>query len=162
MRLSFGDIRRAPKHVSAVARTRAFARRSSVSAVRLLALAGVIATAAMSAPSVAVAREVVATEAQRGRTVRLRPGDRLRLTLASNPTTGFSWSVARMPPHLRLVGDGAEAPAVPAGMVGADGRQLLIFEATGRGGGVLRLRYRQPWKGGMTGDGFVLRIESVR
>ncbi len=137
--------------------------RRFASAARLAGLAGVLAAAAMSVtPSVAVGREVVATEAQGGQAVRLRPGDRLRLTLPSNGTTGFSWTVARMPPHLRRVADRVEAPAASPGLVGAEGRQTLIFEAKRRGSGVLRLSYRQPWKGGMTGDPFVLRIESGR
>ena len=137
--------------------------RRFVSAARLVGLAGVLAAAAMSVtPSVAVSREVVANEAQGGQTVRLLPGDRLRLTLPSNGTTGFTWTVARMPPHLRQVADSVEAPAVPPSLVGAEGRQILIFEAKRPGSGVLRLRYRQPWEGGMTGDPFVLRIESGR
>ena len=134
-----------------------------VSAARSFVSAGVLATAAMSVvPSVAVAREVVVTEAQRGGTVRLSPGVRVRLTLPSNGTTGFSWTVTRIPPHLRRVADRIEAPAVSLGVVGAEGRQILIFEAERPGSGVLRLRYRQPWKGGMNGDLFVLRIESGR
>ena len=162
MELSFGGRPRAPD-VSAPDRVRLAARAARVSAVGFLVSAAMLATAAMSvAPPVTVGREVVATEAQRGGTVRLRPGDRLRLTLPSNGTTGFSWTVARMPPQLRRVADRMEAPAVPPGLVGAEGRQILIFEAARPGSGVLRLRYRQPWAGGMTGDLFLLRIESGR
>lgn len=122
-----------------------------------------LATAAMSVtPSAVAAREVVATEAQRGQVVRLHPGDRLRLTLPSNGTTGFTWTVTRMPPHLRRVATGGTAPLEAPGLVGAGGRQTLTFEGKRPGSGVLRLRYRQPWQGGMTGDAFVLRIESGR
>ena len=134
-----------------------------MSASRLFVFAQVLAIAVMStAPSMAAGREIVVTDAQAGQPVRLRPGDRVRLTLPSNGTTGFSWTVARIPPHLRLAADGVEAAAVPPGVVGAEGRQTLIFEATRAGSGVLRLRYRPPWKGGATGDTFALRIESVR
>ena len=126
-------------------------------------VAPVLAIAAGSVtPSMAAASEIVATEAQAGQMVRLRPGDRLRLTLPSNGTTGFNWTVVRMPPHLRLAADGVEAPAVPPGVVGAEGRQTLIFETLRPDSGVLRLRYRQPWKGGATGRSFTLRIDSVR
>jgi predicted secreted protein len=109
--------------------------------------------------SSAAAREVSATEAQRGQTVRLGQGDRLRLTLPSNGTTGFTWTVVRMPPLLHWAAEGTEAPEAPPGVAGAEGRQILIFEAKRPGSGTLRLRYRQPWQGGMTSDRFVLRIE---
>ena len=139
------------------------ARASHARAAQLFLFAGLLALAAVSvAPSPASAREVVATEAQRGKTLRVRPGDRLRVALPSNGTTGFSWTVERMPPHLRLVGDSVEAPTVTPGLVGAEGRQILMFEAKRAGSGTLRLRYRQPWKGGMSDELFVLRIESGR
>ena len=150
-------------HDSAADRACYASWRSLVSAARFMILAGVLASAAMFVtPPTALAREVVATEAQRGRTVRLRSGDRLRVTLPSNGTTGFAWTVAGMPEHLRQVTDLVEAAAVPPGLVGAEGRQILIFEAKGPGTGVLRLRYRQPWKGGMTGDRLSLRVETSR
>lgn len=126
-------------------------------------LAAMLAAMAISVtPSVTLAREVVATEAQNGQAVRLRPGDRLRLTLSSNGTTGFAWTVARMPPHLRRVSTDVTAPVEAPRLVGAGGRQTLIFEAKRTGSGALRLRYRQPWAGGMTGDPFVLRVMSGR
>ena len=164
MEFSFGDRLRGPAHVLAAGQARVVARASMVSAARRFILGGAIATAAAmsSSPSVAAGREVVATETQRGRTVHLRPGERLRLMLPSNGTTGFSWTVATMPPHLHQVADRIEAPAVPPGMAGAEAQQILIFEAKRRGSGMLRLRYRQPWKGGMTGDLFLLRIKSDR
>jgi inhibitor of cysteine peptidase len=139
------------------------ARGSLVNAARAFVSALLLASAALwVTPTVAIAREVVVTEAQQGRVVRLGPGDRLRITLPSNGTTGFTWTVARMPPHLRLTADRMQAAPVPPGLAGAEGRQTLVFEAKRRGSGVLRLRYRQPWKGGMTDAPFDLRIESRR
>lgn len=140
---------------------------SMASALRIPVLAGVLAaTSATCQPTIAVAREVVATEAHGGRTIRLRLGDRLRLTLPSNGTTGFSWRVAWMPANLRRIADSVEAPTegagVSPGLVGAGGLQVLIFEARRPGNGVLRLRYRQPWKGGMLGDRLAFRIESSK
>jgi predicted secreted protein len=68
------------------------------------------------------------------------------MTLPSNGTTGFTWTVARMPPHLRLVADRSRPPpSRPAGR--AEGRQTLVFEAKRRGSGVLRLRYRSHGQG---------------
>ena len=134
---------------------------SPVRAASLFVSAGALATAAIFfKPSLAVAREVVATEAQRGSTVRVRLGDRLRLTLPANGTTGFTWTLVQMPPHLRRVAGSVEAPAVPPSLVGAEGRQIFIFKTIRSGSGVLRLRYLQPWKRGMTGESVVLRIES--
>lgn len=137
------------------------------SALRIPVLAAVLAaTAAPGMPAISVTREVVATEAQGGRTIRLRSGDRLRLTLPSNGTTGFSWRVARMPANLRRIADSVEAPAeragVPSGLVGAEGRQVLIFDVRRPDSGVLRLQYRQPWKGSMVGDRLAFRIESSK
>lgn len=106
---------------------------------------------------------VRATEAQNGAAVRVPPGSRLLVSLPANGTTGFAWVVARSPKTLRHVGDdygaapsSAEAPA----LAGGDGRQTLTFQATAEGTGVLRLVYRQPWRGGSTGETYSLRVDS--
>ena len=126
--------------------------------------ATVVACAAPLAAAPALAREIVATEAQRGSTLRLAPRDRLRLSLPSNGTTGYTWTAVALPPNLRALDGDIEAPPQRQGaaIVGAGGRQVLMFEAVRRGGGVLRLRYQQAWAGGSSGETFSLRVTSGR
>jgi predicted secreted protein len=73
----------------------------------------------------------------------VRAGQRFVLELDANPTTGFRWEAEFDPALLRLVTDdfmaGADRP-------GAGGYQRLWFEALRHGRGVLRLRYRSPWR----------------
>jgi predicted secreted protein len=82
-------------------------------------------------------------------------GDLLKVTLCSNPSTGFSWQ----PPAISdaavisLVDKGS-AGATGGGtepVVGAAGTEWFTLEATAAGSSIVILRYSQPWLGGISG-----------
>ncbi|MEQ1672511.1 MAG: protease inhibitor I42 family protein [Hyphomicrobium sp.] len=101
--------------------------------------------------SAAPATLTLTSEKDDGRTISLALGTLLNADLASNPTTGFQWSVAgALPSCLELVSTHgvAPAPAKPGGhdLVGAPGRQIFTFRAVRQGTGALRLEYRRSWE----------------
>lgn len=85
------------------------------------------------------------TEADASRTIELRVGDKLEVTLAGNPTTGFQWEVgAGDTTILRPSGEPEFEPVSKA--VGKGGRVILRFEAVGTGKIELRLIYHRPFE----------------
>jgi len=118
-----------------------------MSLVRLatLGLAGALAAAAGCATKSA---SVVQLDAQdNGISVHLRVGEKLKLSLASNITTGYSWELVEL--DTTVVENTAQEyvpdPA-PEGMTGVGG--IEIWDFTGRSPGTtpLRLEYRRPWE----------------
>lgn len=83
------------------------------------------------------------TEADAGRTVRIRLGDHIQLRLAENPTTGYRWT-ADAPAGLRLVQD-TNLPVACA--PGAGGLRLLDYVAEAPGSIALVLRCQRQWEG---------------
>ncbi len=78
-----------------------------------------------------------------GRTIRAHVGDTLVVRLPGNPTTGYRWSVARIPKSLRLLGS-VYVPSPPR-RIGQGGTFVFRFKTTS-GSGSLRLVYRRPWE----------------
>jgi len=95
--------------------------------------------------------EVQLTDADDGSTVQLALRGELIVALASNPTTGFSWSVGEDSDE-GLVLQG-EPRYVPAGsttpVVGAGGTEVFSFEADDSGTSRLVLEYRRPFEPGV-------------
>lgn len=77
----------------------------------------------------------------------LSPGQQLVLTLPSNPTTGFRWTV-RDPASALLDSLGPEVYSNPedAGLVGSAGQSTWRFQARQEGEGHLLLTYQRPWE----------------
>jgi inhibitor of cysteine peptidase len=91
--------------------------------------------------------------------VTLAPGQRLVVTLESNPSTGFGWQIGEAPDAavLAQVGEPTYSPGGEAGMIGAGGSQVFTFVATGVGETGFTLAYRRSWEGGAT-DQFTLGV----
>ena len=92
-------------------------------------------TAATATPQGGYPGEVRLTDADNGATVKLALGGTLTITLESNPSTGFSWSLAGLAgPELELVGEPLYVPPVSTTpIVGAPGTQVFTFRTTGIG-----------------------------
>lgn len=85
------------------------------------------------------------TQADDGQLVELRPGERLEVTLAGNPTTGYLWEVAEVDSAvLRLVGK-VSYHQEGAG-IGAGGVFTATLEAVAAGRTDLRLVYQRPFE----------------
>jgi inhibitor of cysteine peptidase len=85
------------------------------------------------------------TEADAGRTIELRTGDRLSISLGGNPTTGYSWGLAAVDERV-LAPKGKPGYAASSEAVGAGGVFAFEFEAVAAGQTALHLVYRRPWE----------------
>lgn len=85
------------------------------------------------------------TETDAGRSVELRLGDELQVSLPANPTTGYQWEVNAVDDAiLRPLGVPTFEPH--GGAVGGGGKMIMRFEAVGSGPTVLKLIYRRPFE----------------
>jgi inhibitor of cysteine peptidase len=79
----------------------------------------------------------------------VKVGQTLVITLASNPSTGYSWTVSGVPDSAVLSQDGdityaATNPDVV--MPGSGGSETVRFTATAAGTTTIVLDYRRPWE----------------
>lgn len=101
---------------------------------------------------------VAAQDCDNGAAVTLDKGGKLTVRLASNPTTGYSWRVARMDAAvLRQDGEPGYAPTAP-GLVGAGGFEMFMFTALRAGETELVLEYVRPWEKNPAAKLFRLKI----
>ena len=86
------------------------------------------------------------TQADNERALALDSGDKLVVSLASTPGTGFGWKVADVDAKvLRQVGAPELIPN-PHPIPGAPVTQVFHFVATGSGSAGLELDYVRPWE----------------
>ena len=91
------------------------------------------------------ARRVELSADDEGREVELQKDQILTITLASNPTTGYSWEwVDAGDGVLQQVGE-AEFKS-SSNLVGASGTETLRFSAEKAGQTALKLIYHRPWE----------------
>jgi predicted secreted protein len=82
-------------------------------------------------------------------------GDQIKVTLCSNPTTGFSWQEPEISDTgaVSLVDKSFGAPVGEAAkVVGAAGTDTITLKATAKGTSTVVLRYSQPWAGGTSSE----------
>jgi predicted secreted protein len=78
-------------------------------------------------------------------------GDKIRMELCSNPTTGFQWEYEMTTENVLKEEDhDFEEPAED--VVGAAGIELWTFEAVEKGTTEVQMEYSQPWEGGLKAE----------
>ena len=85
----------------------------------------------------------------------LNVGDQFKVTLCSNPTTGFAWQEPEISDAaiVSLTGKTFGAPVAGSGQaVGAAGTDNVTLKATAKGTSTVVLRYGQPWAGGTSSE----------
>jgi predicted secreted protein len=89
-------------------------------------------------------------------TVKATVGETIRITLCSNPSTGFSWEVPVLPASaaVALVDHAVVAP--DGAPVGAAGSETFTFKVGAPGTTDVPFAYSQPWAGGTKGAKTVL------
>jgi inhibitor of cysteine peptidase len=93
-------------------------------------------------------REVQLTDADNGKTIELKKGQVLRITLAANPTTGYTWEVVEGDEKVvRQLGEIKFKPESEA--LGAGGVQIIRLEVMNAGQTTLKLVYHRPWETGV-------------
>lgn len=88
------------------------------------------------------------TDADDGKTVSARDAKAVEVRLSGNPTTGYSWFVAKVDgPALRPSGEVRyEKGAAAAGRVGAGGTFVAAFDVAEPGKATVVMEYRRPWE----------------
>ncbi len=85
------------------------------------------------------------TASDAGKTIQLKKGSTLVVSLEGNFTTGYTWEMADPAPAiLKQVGDPEVTPTSDA--IGAPGTIVLKFSAVQTGQAALKLVYHRPWE----------------
>jgi len=90
------------------------------------------------------------TEADNGKNVTVKVGQSIEVTLAGNPTTGYSWEPALADIDktlLKQIGEPEYTQDETQGeVVGAGGTYTFVFDAQSAGTACLKLTYARPWE----------------
>jgi inhibitor of cysteine peptidase len=81
-----------------------------------------------------------------GRTINLRVGDGVKVTLAENPTTGYKWELVAKPEPICVIVSDAYVANTNGGMAGSGGVHNWNFRAVDKGTATVGLAYRRPWE----------------
>ncbi len=86
---------------------------------------------------------------QLSRSVTMNVGDTLKISLASNPSTGFQWAEKLLISEPKLLTQtGHEAMPSAANRPGAAGTEVWTLEAKAPGNTTVSSTYGRPWPGG--------------
>ena len=90
----------------------------------------------------------------------LEPGQRLILSLPSNPSSGYRWNLQQAAPELlrKLGPEVYSHPDEANSMVGSEGTSTWRFETIASGSGHLVLSYQGPWEA-EPADSFECRLQ---
>ena len=97
------------------------------------------------------------TEADNERTVDLRVGESVRLTLPENATTGYRWAIDRFDRDV-VEAAGSEPHPIRAAPIGSAGNVTFDFTAKKAGSGEVALKYWRHFEG----EGSVVKRFSFR
>lgn len=113
---------------------------------RLIAPLALAAAAVAVAAGPAAAKTVQVTESDSGDLVTVKPGDRIRIVLDANATTGYHWEVTDAPKRrvARVASSRYVADPAEPGVVGSGGRQVTIVQAVRRGRTSVGMSYLAP------------------
>ena len=100
-------------------------------------------TAGADAPS---SQKPVIVSMSPSKPVELATGQPLKLTLATNPSTGYQWQLAAPFDQAVLRFTSSLHMRSEAGLPGASGQEILGFTAAQRGKAVISLKYVRPWE----------------
>lgn len=80
-----------------------------------------------------------------GQTIELAAGQKLVLSLESNPTTGFDWEVSEIDEAV-IKQSGESEFKSESDLLGAGGVRTFTFEAVAAGTSTLKLVYHRSWE----------------
>jgi len=125
-----------------------------ITAIALLGFAA--CSPAATAKEVEVSCNDFSEQQQISQSIEVSAGDSLKLTLCSNPTTGFKWAetaqisdqtVLKQTSH-EFISPESTPPPPP----GTPGQEVWTFEALKSGTSTVSLEYSRPWEGGEKGE----------
>ena len=118
----------------------------------------IIAAVAIETAPARTPRTVVVDETFDNRRVMVNYGDTLIVRLPTNPSTGYSWSVAESSPLVQFVG---QSTGPGNGVPGSPTTQALTFRVVSAGGakaGRVVLVYQRSWQPGGGGKTFSVSL----
>lgn len=103
----------------------------------------------------------IITEAENGKSIRIKNGEIFILQLRENPSTGYSWEL-NVSEGLNILSDGYTQDQAPEGQVGVSGTHSWTVEAVSQGSQQLNGIYKRPWENTTgTEENFTLNVEVV-
>jgi inhibitor of cysteine peptidase len=106
-----------------------------------------------------LAQEVVVTEGDDGKTVRMAVGQSLAVNLPGNASTGYAWSLSATNGDSVISTGQATYTAEPGGLPGAGGVFSFPFRAVQTGETALSFAYSRPWDPASVARTFSVRID---
>ncbi len=111
---------------------------------RFLAVSALLLAAAASAGKL-----IDVSDPDDGGTVRMNPGDTLRVRLHATPGTGYSWTVDKIDAAMLAESAPRKFVPPPKQIPGAEGHDVFEFRAAQAGRASLELKYVRPWEKGV-------------
>jgi len=115
--------------------------------ITILAIVAIGGTVAAASADNSGPRVVNVSES--GKQIELSPGDSLVVTLDSNPSTGFAWSISAITDEGVIDDVNNEFKGADTGMMGAGGQEVWTFEAGDKGTSTIEMQYSRPWETGI-------------
>jgi inhibitor of cysteine peptidase len=134
--------------------SRSRAQRSTVTVILVLLVLGMASAAAgCGGQSNTAAGTVKLTEADNGKQVTAKVGDTVEVTLAGNPTTGYSWTSSMSDADKAVLQQQGEPVYVQQStdpsVVGAGGTFTFTFKAIAAGQATIKLDYARLFETGV-------------
>ena len=115
--------------------------------ITVLAIAAVGGVACTASADDNMPKTVAVSET--GKQIELASGDLLVVTLDSNPSTGFAWSVSGITDEAVIDDVNNEFKGADTGLIGAGGQEVWTFEALDKGSSTIEMKYSRPWEQGV-------------
>lgn len=80
--------------------------------------------------------------------IHIKAGSQFKIELKSNPTTGYSWILRKLPDNVAYVGsqNDEDSTCQSKTLLGCGGKATMHFIAVSTGLSQIELQYAQPWK----------------
>jgi len=110
----------------------------------IFAIGGTIAAAAADTNAI-----LALNAADSGKQITANAGDSFTITLDSNPSTGFTWSISAITDEAVIYDMGNEFKGADTDMVGAGGQEVWTFKTVDEGTSTIEMQYSRSWETGV-------------
>lgn len=101
--------------------------------------------------------DIELTEADSGSTIEASVGDEIAISLAGNPTTGYTWNTLQPKNADILAFEGSDYEA-ESDAVGSGGTEELTYKAVAAGEATIELGYFRPWESAPPAQTFTVNV----
>ncbi|MDH7479419.1 MAG: protease inhibitor I42 family protein [Syntrophomonadaceae bacterium] len=126
---------------------------------RVLIIAAVLAAVLVSLLVLMRVMVIELDESNNGQKIRVFKGQKVELSLPSNPSTGYSWSYRQQPDGNIIKQTGHQYLPPDSGLIGGGGTEHWTFQAVAPGETGLVLVYSRPWESVQPLKRFMLTFE---